>query len=148
MADDAHIIDVQLVDGPLPPDRTPPAEGGGACSFIGRTRPEQHPRHGRLRALDYEGYRPLALRTMRNLADTAAQRWSCHRVDLHHSMGIVAVGETSVHVHVACDHRDNAFAACRWLIDTLKQQVPIWKREQWTDGTTWVDGVPVTEHAS
>jgi len=148
MAGESPTIDVQLVDGPLAAREVPDVEGGGTCSFIGRTRPEQHPLHGRLLALDYQGYQPLALRTMRDLAETAARRWSCHRVDLHHALGIVAVGQASVRVHVSCDHRDNAFAACRWLIDTLKQQVPIWKREQWADGTTWVDGVAVQEHAS
>lgn len=84
---------------------------------------------------------------MRELAEQAISRFECTAVRLHHAMGDVAVGEASVLVQVACGHRDQAFTACRFLIDELKRHVPIWKREVWQDGTTWAEGVPVQRGA-
>ncbi|MAB83277.1 MAG: hypothetical protein CMJ24_07560 [Phycisphaerae bacterium] len=147
MSGEATFIEVQLFEGPLPSAHTPSHDGGGACCFEGRTRPERHPEHRDLISLDYEAYPPLATRTMQDLAETASNRWPCRRIDIHHATGIVPVGAISVRIHVACDHRSDAFEACRWLIDSLKQQVPIWKREHWADGTTWVDGEPVRRTA-
>lgn len=143
MPGEATAIEVQLIEGPLSSAHPPPHDGGGACSFEGRTRPEHHPEHRDLISLEYEAYPPLAIRTLQDLAQAASDRWPCRRIDIHHATGIVLVGEISVRIHVASDHRCDAFEACRWLIDSLKQQAPIWKREHWADGTTWVDGVPV-----
>ena len=143
MADARAQLDVQLIDGPLPPPRPAPAAGGGVCTFEGVTRPEIHPTHGPLEGLDYEAYRPMALRMMQELASEAAGRWPCHSIIVHHSTGLVPVGVRSVYISVDCDHRSDAFAACRWLIDTLKERIPIWKRERWRNGSTWVEGEPV-----
>ncbi|MCA9311827.1 MAG: molybdenum cofactor biosynthesis protein MoaE, partial [Phycisphaerales bacterium] len=67
----------------------------------------------------------------------------CSHIGVRHSLGRVAVGEASVLVRVSAGHRDQAFRACRRVIDELKAQAPIWKRECWSDGTTWQDGTPV-----
>ncbi len=90
--------------------------------------------------LVYEAYEPMALAELQRLADEAAGRWPVCRVVLAHRLGEVPVGEAAVFVGVACAHRAEAFDACRWLIDTLKEDVPIWKRETLADGSqTWVE---------
>ncbi len=91
--------------------------------------------------LAYEAYEPMARSEMCRLAERARARWPVLRVCIVHRLGVVPVGEASVVIAVATAHRAAAFEACRWLIDTLKQQVPIWKREHYSDGgTEWVEG--------
>jgi molybdopterin synthase catalytic subunit len=113
---------------------------GGIDVFIGTTRSETNGDGRQLVALDYEAYGPMALKQMRDLAVRARERWpALARVVVLHRTGRVEVGRGSVIVAVSAPHRDEAFAACRWVIDTLKAEVPIWKRELWHDGTeTWV----------
>ena len=89
--------------------------------------------------LEYECYREMALREIKALAAEARQRWSLVEVAIAHRIGEVPLGETSVAIAVSSGHRPAAFAAGRWLIDTLKERVPIWKKENWADGTKdWV----------
>lgn len=90
-------------------------------------------------ALDYEAYPEMAARKMAEIeADTRAQ-WPVGEIVLEHRLGHLEVGDVSVAVAVSSPHRDQAFAACRWAIDRLKEIVPIWKKEHWADGTTeWV----------
>ena len=134
-------MDIALLEHPAGTVEWAPIPAGGAeCNFLGRTRPESHPHHGELVALDYEAYRTMALRTMDELARTAASIWPCLGIRIHHALGAVPIGEASVFISVICPHRSDAFDACRWLIDTLKAQVPIWKQEQWADGTSWAPG--------
>jgi molybdopterin synthase catalytic subunit len=91
--------------------------------------------------LSYEAYEPMALREMETLVKETAGRWHVKRVCMIHRLGIVPVAEPSVMIGVATAHRNEAFEACRYLIDHLKTQVPIWKREHLMDGTTeWVQG--------
>ena len=91
--------------------------------------------------LEYEGYRPMAMAEMRKIAAEAARTWPFFKACLVHRLGVVPAGEVSVVVGVAAAHRKEAFAACRFLIDTLKARVPIWKREVYRDGRTeWVEG--------
>ena len=114
---------------------------GGIDVFIGTTRAERHADGRELVALDYEAYPEMALSQMRELARRARERWPVVRLALLHRVGRVAVGQPSVVVAVACPHRGEAFEACRWLIDTLKAEVPIWKKEVWADGSgTWAAG--------
>jgi molybdopterin synthase catalytic subunit len=95
--------------------------------------------------LDYEAYREMALEQMRGLATEALTKFGVRDVALVHRLGRLFVGETSVLVVVASAHRGAAFEACRWLIDTLKKTVPIWKKEQFVDGAIWADGEPFPE---
>ena len=87
----------------------------------------------------------MALEQMRGLAGEAVTKFSVRDVALVHRLGRLTVGETSVLVVVASAHRGAAFDACRWLIDTLKKTVPIWKKEQFVDGAIWADGEPFPE---
>ena len=96
--------------------------------------------------LDYEAYVPMAARQMEELAREALTRFSVRHVTLVHRLGRLEIGETSVLIVVASAHRAAAFEACRWLIDTLKTQVPIWKRETFADGAVWAAGEPFPPH--
>lgn len=110
---------------------------GAVCSFLGTVRELTGDR--RTASLDYEAYPEMAEKKMAELEAEARQRWPIIDVALVHRVGHLDLGEISVVVAVSCPHRDQAFEACRWLIDTLKQVVPIWKKELWADGTEeWV----------
>ncbi|RMF63371.1 MAG: molybdenum cofactor biosynthesis protein MoaE [Bacteroidetes bacterium] len=91
--------------------------------------------------LAYEAYVPMALNEMARLVEEARARWPVERVCFWHRLGVVPSAEASVLIGVATPHRADAFAACRYLIDRLKQEVPIWKREHYADGRcVWVEG--------
>ena len=92
--------------------------------------------------LDYEAYEEMALAEMRRLAAQARERFGVRQVTMVHRLGRLEIGETSVLIVVASAHRAQAFDACRWLIDTLKQTVPIWKKETFADGAVWAPGEP------
>lgn len=111
---------------------------GALCVFDGIVR--DNTRGRRTLHLDYEAYREMALSQMKTLADEAVAKFGVRDVAVVHRLGRLHVGETSVLVAVASAHRGAAFDACRWLIDTLKKTVPIWKKEQFVDGAIWADG--------
>lgn len=92
--------------------------------------------------LEYEAYEEMARQQMETLAAQALKQFSVRDVALVHRLGWLAIGETSVLIVVASAHRAAAFDACRWLIDTLKRTVPIWKKEYFEDGAVWADGEP------
>ena len=121
-----------------------PAIGcGGECVFIGRTRPETNKTHGQLLALKYDCYQEMAEAELDSLAEEATHRFSVRHIRVTHSIGTVEIDKASVVIAVSSDHRDDAFTACRFMIDLLKQRVPIWKQEMWADGTTWSNGTPL-----
>ena len=95
--------------------------------------------------LDYEAYEEMALKQMNELAAQARERFSVRHVTIVHRLGRLAVGETSVLIVVASAHRGQAYDASRFLIDTLKKTVPIWKKETFVDGVVWADGEPFPE---
>jgi len=110
---------------------------GAVVVFLGITR--QLTGDKRTERLRYETYRQMALDKIRQLWDQAAERWSVRGGGVIHRTGEVLPGEASVAIVVATSHRQQAFEAARWLIDQLKQVVPIWKREIWSDGTgQWI----------
>lgn len=109
---------------------------GGTTTFVGTTRNENAGR-GVIR-LEYEAYEPMALSEMRKLADEAGRRWKITRIAIGHRIGVVEIGEASVAIAVSAPHRAEAFAACRFAIDRLKQIVPIWKKEYFEGGEVWV----------
>jgi molybdopterin converting factor subunit 1 len=92
--------------------------------------------------LDYSAYEPMALKQMEQLAQQALANHAVRDVWVVHRLGRLQIGESSVYIAVASAHRAAAFEACRWLIDTLKKTVPIWKKEFFEDGAVWADGEP------
>lgn len=128
-------------DGPVGAiDLDWPGACGGECVFLGRTRSETHPEFGPLIRLAYEVYAPMAQKVLEQMASDAAERYGCQAVRIVHARGPVAPGEASVVIQVASPHRGESFEACRYLIDRIKQDLPVWKREVWRDGETFVDG--------
>ncbi|HWB32003.1 MAG TPA: molybdenum cofactor biosynthesis protein MoaE [Acidobacteriaceae bacterium] len=113
---------------------------GAVCVFDGIVR--DNTRGRRTLYLDYEAYREMALAQMEKLAEEAVTKFGVREVAIVHRLGRLEIGETSVLIVVASAHRAAAFEACRWLIDTLKKTVPIWKRETFADGAVWADGEP------
>jgi molybdopterin synthase catalytic subunit len=118
---------------------------GGECIFVGRTRPEHHEKHGNLLALQYACYPEMAEKELRSVAKEAIDRYSTRVVRVTHAIGRVAIDEASVVIATSSEHRKDAFDACQYIIDELKQRVPIWKQELWADGTTWKNGKPLQE---
>jgi molybdopterin synthase catalytic subunit len=135
------------MDGPLPSAEVIAAikagPDGAVCVFDGIVR--NNTRGRETLYLDYEAYREMALRQMEALAAQAVAKFGVRDVALLHRLGRLYAGETSVLVVVASAHRAAAFEACRWLIDALKRQVPIWKRETFVDGAVWAAGEPFPE---
>jgi molybdopterin synthase catalytic subunit len=99
--------------------------------------------HSRGRAtlyLEYEGYEPMAIRKMQELGSEAKQKFAIDAIGMIHRLGRLEIGETSVAIVVAAQHRRAAFEACQYAIDRLKQIVPIWKKEYFADGAVWGEG--------
>ena len=90
--------------------------------------------------LVYEGYEPMALKEMEKLVAEAKKQFEIGNVGIVHRLGKLEIGETSVVIAVAAPHRRAAFEACEWLIKELKRTVPIWKKEVYADGETWIEG--------
>jgi molybdopterin converting factor subunit 1 len=115
-------------------------EDGAAVVFEGVVRNQTRGR--KTLYLDYEAYEEMALQQMESLATQALSQFQIRDVAIVHRLGRLEIGETSVLIVVASAHRGAAFDACRWLIDTLKRTVPIWKKEYFEDGAVWADGEP------
>ena len=134
-----------IVDGPLAgdllqPDRLAAASTGAIASFLGTVRDHHHGRG--VTRLHYECYRPMAETVLAALIADVAER--CDRdlaASVFHGTGTMTPGHVSVAIHVACAHRVAAFDACRHLIERIKQDLPVWKREFYTDGSdAWLKG--------
>ena len=115
-------------------------EDGAAVVFEGVVRNQTRGR--RTLYLDYEAYEDMALQQLESLASEALKKFQIRDVAIVHRLGRLEIGETSVLIVVASAHRGAAFDACRWIIDTLKKTVPIWKKEYFEDGAVWSDGEP------
>ncbi len=130
-----------ISDGPLVESevvaRVAGADAGGVVTFVGNVRDRARGRS--IEYLEYEAYPEMAEREMQKIADEAALRWPGVRVAIAHRTGHLEIGEAAVVIAAAAPHRAEAFEACRFAIDTLKQTVPIWKKEVATDGEYWVD---------
>lgn len=109
---------------------------GATVTFAGMTRNGNAGRQ--VLKLEYEAYEPMALSEMRKLAEEAARRWRITRAAVTHRIGVVEIGEASVAIAVSAPHRAEAFSACRFLIDRIKEIVPIWKKEHFEGGEIWV----------
>jgi len=121
-------------------DRLRLPQDGAAVIFEGVVR--DNTRGRRTLYLDYEAYEAMALKQMETLAEQARSRFAIREVALVHRLGRLEIGETSVLIVVASAHRGPAFEACRWIIDSLKKTVPIWKKEYFEDGAVWANGEP------
>ena len=130
----------QAIDTSAVLSRIKRGEDGAAVVFEGVVRNQTRSR--KTLYLDYEAYEEMALQQMEGLADQAMQQFKVRDVALVHRLGRLEIGEISVLIAVASAHRAAAFDACRWLIDTLKRTVPIWKKEHFEDGAVWADGEP------
>jgi molybdopterin synthase catalytic subunit len=111
---------------------------GAVATFLGLVR--NHNVGRRVRYLEYEAYEPLALRAFERIAAEIAERWPGVRLGLHHRIGRLEIGEASVAIAAASPHRADAFAACRYAIERVKQIAPIWKREFFDGGDVWIEG--------
>jgi molybdopterin synthase catalytic subunit len=136
----------EKIDGAAAVERIKCPQDGASVVFEGVVRNHTHSR--RTRFLEYEAYEPMALKQIESLITQALERFRIRDATIIHRLGRIEVGETSVLIVVASAHRAAAFDACRWLIDTLKRTVPIWKKEQFEDGAVWSDGEPFPEIAS
>lgn len=136
------LIRERIVQNDIVP-RLERAEDGAIVIFDGIVR--NHSRGRRTLYLDYESYESMALEKLRGLAAEACQRFAIRNTAIVHRLGRIEIGESSVLIAVFSAHRAAAFDACRWLIDTLKRTVPIWKKEHFTDGAVWADGEPFPE---
>ncbi|HLK59600.1 MAG TPA: molybdenum cofactor biosynthesis protein MoaE [Chthonomonadaceae bacterium] len=110
---------------------------GAICSFVGQVRRQSRGRE--VSYLEYNAYVPMAEKMLLRIAQQAEEQWGC-QVAIQHRIGRIELGEASVAVAVGSPHRAEAFAACRWCIDTLKETVPIWKKEVCPDGSFWIEG--------
>jgi len=133
----AHTLSTEPLDVAAVVNRVIGPDIGGIVSFIGTVRDSS--RGHSIRHLEYEAYPEMAEREMQKIAHEAAQRWPGTRVAVAHRRGRLEVGEIAVVVVAGAPHRGDAFAAARYTIDTLKERVPIWKKEVTIDGEYWVE---------
>jgi molybdopterin synthase catalytic subunit len=111
---------------------------GAVVTFLGLVR--NHNAGRSVRYLEYEAYEPLALKAFERIASEIQQRWPSARLALHHRIGRLEVGEASVAIAARSPHRGDAYAACRYAIERVKQIAPIWKREFFEGGDVWIEG--------
>jgi molybdopterin synthase catalytic subunit len=121
---------------------------GAVATFVGLVRDRNQGR--RVLWLDYEAYAPLAVKSFEQVAAETAERWPAVTLALHHRTGRLEIGEASIVIAAASPHRADAFAACRYAIERVKQIAPIWKHEHFEGGDTWIEGAtadPADERA-
>ncbi|WP_430426652.1 molybdenum cofactor biosynthesis protein MoaE [Maribacter litoralis] len=116
------------------------ANSGGICVFVGAVR--EFTNNEEVVALEFETYKEMALKEMEKIADSAIEKWALNKVVMRHAVGEKDVEEPVVVVGASSAHRDACFEACRYLIDTLKETVPIWKKEKFKNKTIWVSAHP------
>jgi molybdopterin synthase catalytic subunit len=140
----AQDIDIQILDTPLSPQACLDFVGddgtGGIVSFVGTVRNQTKGRA--VVKLEFESYIPMAISEMRKIAKAAAEQWPIRKIAIHHRVGSLEVGGIAVVITVSTPHRKAAFSACAYAIDTLKETVPIWKKEIFEDGEIWVAAHP------
>lgn len=138
------MIEIKLLDRELDPEYctecvyTP--EAGGIAVFVGTVRNQTADK--RVLRLEFEAYQKMALSEMRKIAERAAEQWPVKRIVIHHRTGVLYAGDIAVIIAVSTPHRKAAFEACAFAIDTLKETVPIWKKEIFEDGEVWVAAHP------
>ena len=111
---------------------------GAIATFAGLVR--NHNQGRTVRFLEYEAYEPLAVRALERIVGEALEAWPTIRMGMQHRIGRLEIGETSIIIVAASPHRADAFAACRYAIERVKQIAPIWKREHFEGGDVWLEG--------
>ena len=138
------MIDIRLSSPPLSIAACEAAvltpDAGGSVVFIGTVRSKTQSKP--VVRLEFEAYEPMAIAEMRKIAQQAIDKFSVLKVAIHHAVGVLDIGEIPVIIAVSAAHRGTAFDACEYCIDTLKQTVPIWKKEVFDDGEVWVSAHP------
>lgn len=138
------MIDIQLTETPLNTqtciDFVTSGNAGAIDVFIGMVRNNTQQR--KVTRLEYEAYAPMAISEMHKIAEQACKQWQVQGIAMHHRVGTLYTGDAAVIIAVSTPHRAEAFEACKWVIDTLKQTVPIWKKEVFEDGEVWVAAHP------
>ncbi|MEO9891254.1 molybdenum cofactor biosynthesis protein MoaE [Aurantibacter sp.] len=133
-----EIVDNLNVDG-VYKELTDP-KSGGICVFVGTVR--DFTNNEEVVSLEFETYKAMALKEMQKIVDQAMVKWNLNKVVMRHAVGVKEVEEPVVIIGVSSGHRDACFAACRFMIDTLKETVPIWKKEVFKNKTVWVSAHP------
>ena len=113
---------------------------GGISVFVGTVR--NHTAGKEVKRLDFSAYEPMAIKEMTKIAQKAIDDFKIEKIAIHHGLGSMSIGEIPVIIAVASAHRKKAFEACQFAIDTLKETVPIWKKEYFQDGEVWVNAHP------
>jgi MoaE-MoaD fusion protein len=124
------------------------ADCGAVATFVGLVRNENGGR--RVLWLEYEAYEPLAVKAFARIDEEAGERWPSIGLAIHHRVGRLEIGDASVIIAATSPHRAEAFAACRYAIERIKQIAPIWKHEHFEGGETWIEGAtadPMDEDA-
>lgn len=121
-------------------DEVKKPDAGGICLFLGTVRNKTGNKD--VIRLEYEAYDSMALSEMEKIVRTAESRWKNCNIAVIHRTGVLKIGEIAVAIAVSAPHRDASFEACRFVIDTLKEKVPIWKKEIFEDGEEWVASHP------
>ena len=134
----AHEVGPNQLDAARAVSAVSRSQDGGVTTFLGIVR--DHNAGRRVLWLEYEAYIPLALKSFAQIEQEAAERWPAARLAIHHRTGRVEIGEASVVIAAASPHRAEAFAACRYAIERLKQIAPIWKHEFFEGGESWIEG--------
>ena len=115
-------------------------QSGGICVFVGTVR--DITKGEEVVSLDFETYEAMALKEMRKIADRAIEKWQLNKVVIRHTVGLKKIEDPVVVVGASSAHRDACFSACRFMIDTLKETVPIWKKESFKNKSVWVSAHP------
>ena len=138
------MIEIKVLETPLSEkaciDFVADDSAGGTTVFIGTVRNQTKGK--KVVRLEFEAYIPMAEKEMQKIAMEVEQKWNALHVAIHHRVGVLDVGEIPVIIAVATPHRKAAFEACEYAIDTLKETVPIWKKEIFEDGEVWVAAHP------
>ncbi len=113
---------------------------GGIIAFIGTVRNDTEGKE--VLQLDFSTYKPMAIKEMQKIADKALEKFDIKKIAIHHAEGMLQIGDIPVIITVSAKHRKAAFLACEFAIDTLKETVPIWKKEYFSDGEVWVNAHP------
>ena len=113
---------------------------GGISAFIGTVRNDTKGK--KVKQLEFSAYRSMAVKEMQKIADETLRNFGIKKIAIHHAEGILQIGEIPVIITVSAKHRKAAFLACEFAIDTLKETVPIWKKEYFSDGEVWVNAHP------